>query len=188
MTPRVVSIGDEGASGESDDPNDPSDDTETADSSDADCTLTLLDHQAWTALDAELDPLADHRPDPIECSIAGWYVENDKLEVDTFACNYVALTQPLLEDVEVGDTLALGLYHFDLLAPEPAVAHVAILIDGTIVWQREIEIPGGQMPGPAQVYDETFASPIAAPAGAPLVLHLHNHGQNTWTFDSLTRC
>ena len=160
----------------------------SADSGAAECTRSLLDHQAWTALETAADPLADHRPDMIECNIAGWYVENDKLEIDTFYCNYLALTQPLLEDVAAGDTLELGLYYFDLLAPAAATAHVAVLIDGAVVWEREVEIPGGPTPAPAHVYDERFASPISASAGAPIVIHLHNHGQNTWTFDRLDRC
>jgi len=138
--------------------------------------VALIDHSAWEFVPAEEDPLVEHRPAIVDCGIAGWFVENAELEIDTNFCNYAALRQPALGPIERCTPLRIELYHFDLLAPEKAEAHAALLIDGQVVWEKFIEIPGK-----AAVYEQEFISPIAAPAGAEVMLHLHNHGQNTWT-------
>lgn len=137
--------------------------------------VPLIDHAAWEFAPAEEDPLAEHRPATVECGIAGWYVDDGELEVDTNFCNYAAIRQPILRPIEACSTLEIAFYHFDLTAPEPVSAHVAMLIDGQIVWEKFIEVPGD-----AAVYEEQFPAPFAAPAGSEIMLHLHNHGQNTW--------
>jgi hypothetical protein len=147
--------------------------------------VSLIDHAAWQATAAQDDPLIDHRPSTVDCGIAGWYVESDQLEIDTNFCNYAALRQDSLRAIEACDPLRIEFYHFDLLAPEPAQAHAALLIDGQVVWEKFIDIPGDGMIYKAAVYEEEFLSPIAAPAGAEVMLHLHNHGQNTWTLLSV---
>lgn len=146
---------------------------------------SLIDHEAWQILAADGDPLADHRPETIDCGLAGWYVEvsepdTSKLEVDTNFCNYLAVGQPSLVALEQGQIVELIFYHFDLVAPEPALAHVAILIDDQVLWEQEIAIPGD-----ATVFQEEFASPISAELGSQVVFHLHNHGQNTWVLQDL---
>lgn len=141
----------------------------------------LVDHELWQTLDGASDPLAEHRPAALECGLAGWYVEDEKLEVDTNFCNYLGLSQPALVALEQGQRVHLGLYYFDLVAPEPAVAHVAILVEGQVLWEEEIEIPG-----PARVYDLELESAITAEPGAEVVFHLHNHGQNTWALQSIS--
>jgi hypothetical protein len=141
---------------------------------------SLIDHEKWVVLEASDDPLADHRPETIECGIAGWYLETSKLEVDTNLCNYLAVGQPSLVALEQGQMVEVIFYHFDLVAPEPALAHVAILIDEQVLWEQEIVIPGD-----ANVFQETFVSPISAEPGSPVVFHLHNHGQNTWVLQDL---
>ena len=70
--------------------------------------------------------------------------------------------------------------HFDLRAPEPATAHVAVLFGDEVQWELEIPIPSY-----AYVYTETFQATRALAPGEPIRLHLHNHGQNTWIFSSL---
>ncbi|KIG16962.1 hypothetical protein DB30_03946 [Enhygromyxa salina] len=142
--------------------------------------VAIVDNAQWQAVDAVADPLADHRPVTVTCGLAGWYREDEKLEIDTNNCNYLALRQPSLVALEVGQPVKLGLYYFDLVAPSPASAHIAILVNGELVWEDNVAIPGE-----AQVYSEVFESPVSAPAGSEVVLHLHNHGQNTWTFQEL---
>jgi hypothetical protein len=137
--------------------------------------VSLIDHAAWEFAPAEEDPLADHRPEMVECGVAGWYVLDQELEVDTNFCNYAAIRQPILEPIPACATIGIAFYHFDLTAPEPAQAHAAILLDGQIIWEQMIEIPGD-----AAVYEEKIPAPFAAPAGSEIMLHLHNHGQNTW--------
>ncbi|WP_106094775.1 hypothetical protein [Enhygromyxa salina] len=154
--------------------------TEDSGSSGSSEFVPIVDNRLWEALDDVADPLADHRPATVDCGPAGWYLEGEKLEIDTNNCNYLGLRQPSLVALEVGQALKLGLYHFDLVAPTPASAHLAVLIDGQLVWEDNVAIPGE-----AQVYSEEFTSPVSAPAGAEVVLHLHNHGQNTWALQQL---
>jgi hypothetical protein len=142
---------------------------------------SLIDQAAWTELGASEDPLAEHRPSLVECTIAGWYPEGQALEIDTNYCNYLALGQPTLVPITEGLGVRLGFYHFDLTAPVPAIAHVAVLVDGALLWEQDVEIPGA-----AFVYEIEFEAPWSAPAGAELVFHLHNHGQNTWVLQNLT--
>lgn len=134
----------------------------------------------WQPLAAADDPLAAHRPDAIECPLGtGWLVEPTGFEVNTGACNYAAFVQPALAAVAPGAQISIDLYHFDLLAPEPATAHLAVLVGDVVVFERDIAIPG-----PANVHEIELVADFSAPAGTPVVLHLHNHGQNTWTFGS----
>lgn len=141
---------------------------------------SLIDHEKWQKLEASDDPLASHRPETIDCGVAGWYLETSKLEVDTNFCNYLAVGQPSLVSLEQGQTVQVIFYHFDLVAPEPALAHVAILVDGQVLWEQEIAIPGD-----ANVFQDEFPSPITAERGSEVVFHLHNHGQNTWVLQDL---
>jgi hypothetical protein len=144
--------------------------------------VSLIDHAQWVQIEAtQEDPLAAHRPSAIDCGVAGWYQENEIIEIDTNFCNYLALRQDSLAAITEGAKVRLGFYHFDLVAPEPALAHVAVLVDGALLWEQEIEIPGAAM-----VYALEFEAPFSAPAGAELVFHLHNHGQNTWALQALS--
>jgi len=150
-------------------------DAATDDATDLDWSA-LVAAGAWTDAPPQDDPLSGHQPDAIECDIAGWFVENGELEVNTSRCNYLALTQPSLTAVEPGDVINLQLRHFDLTAPEPASAHVALLFGDDVVWELDVPIPGA-----AQVLDVEWTAQGALPEGSPVGLHLHNHGQNTWT-------
>jgi xanthosine utilization system XapX-like protein len=144
---------------------------------------SLIDHAQWQVLAADADPLADHRPELVDCGLAGWKqeIETSSLEVDTNFCNYLAIAQPSLLALEQGQLVEVIFYHFDLVAPAPPTsAHVAILIDGQMLWEQEIAIPGD-----ADFFVEEFASPISAELGSQVVLHVHNHGQNTYRLQDL---
>jgi len=155
----------------------------TAGSSGADTRkpAQLVAADAWFQLDAATDPYADHRPETVECGLGGIFVDEGELDIDTNLCNYVTLEQPGLAEVRAGDTLTLVMRHFDLAAPEPATAHVALLLDGTLAWERTLLIPG-----PAEVISVDIDAPIDLPIGEPARFHLHNHGQNTWILTGIT--
>lgn len=166
-SPKTTSVSESGESGET-----------------GECEIVpMIDHSMWQDMDPLADPLADHRPDPVACTIAGWFEEDDHLEVDTNQCNYVALVQPSLADMVEGENVELILYHFDLIAPEQATAHIAIMVDGQLLWEQDIAIPGD-----AGYFDLDFPAPFSAPRGSEVVFHLHNHGQNTWTLQDLGSC
>ncbi len=141
----------------------------------------LVTAEAWVQLEAAADPYVEHRPDPVECGLGGIFVEEGELDIDTNLCNYVMIEQPGLAPVRAGDTLTLAMRHFDLTAPEPATAHVALLLNETLAWERTLLIPG-----PAEVISVDFEAPIDLPEGEPVRFHLHNHGQNTWILTGVT--
>ncbi len=141
----------------------------------------LVTADAWVQLEAAADPYADHRPETVECGLGGLFVEEGELDIDTNLCNYVMIEQPGLAPVRAGDTLTLAMRHFDLTAPEPATAHVALLLGETLAWERTLLIPG-----PAEVIGVDFEAPIDLPEGEPVRFHLHNHGQNTWILTGVT--
>jgi hypothetical protein len=138
---------------------------------------SLLDQASWRPYDPALDPLRAHQPDPIDCDVAGWFVEFGELEVDTGHCNYLLVEHPALRSLPAGSRVELELRHFDLNAPEVATAHVALLFADEVQWQTQVAVPG-----PASVAIVEFTSTRSLEQGDPIRLHLHNHGQNTWTF------
>jgi hypothetical protein len=142
--------------------------------------VPLIDQTEWRNYAPELDPLPSHQPDPIMCNIAGWFVERGSLEVSTGNCNYVLVEHPAQLSVPKGGSVKLELVHFDLEAPEPAMAHVALFFGDDLQWELTVPIPSL-----AYVYKETFQATRALKPGEPIRFHLHNHGQNTWLLDSL---
>ena len=136
----------------------------------------LVDHAAWVLAGPEDDPFPAHRPAGADCPLGGWYEESGALEVDTGTCAYFVAVQPSQVDVRAGDTIALYAYHDALTAPEPATGHIVLALDGEVVWELTVDIPKTATP-----YDVTVEAPADVPAGAPVALHLHNHGANTWT-------
>jgi len=95
--------------------------------------------------------------------------------VETGYCNYITVAQPTLVDLEAGDELHITLWHNNLTAIEPYEAHVALLIDGTLLWETTTPVPN-----PAAVYDVTVPITMSAPVGSTVQYHLHNHGFNSW--------
>ena len=134
----------------------------------------------WQTLDSGDDPFASHRPAQVDCGIAGYYPEYDALEIDTGYCNYLAIEQPALVRVRAGDELVLEILHFDLTAPEPAEAHIALSLAGELQWETELAIPQ-----PANLVSVSVPATRALAEGEPVQLHLHNHGQNTWQLTKL---
>jgi hypothetical protein len=146
----------------------------------AEVWLPLAPADQWRETPAHADPLPEHRPDIVACTGGG--EEFGALELSTATCNYASLEQTLTESIALGDPLHIELWWSGLFAPEPATAHLALLVDTTLLWEMEVEIPG-----PADARSIDFDSPIAADAGATLTFHLHNHGQNSWTLGALER-
>jgi hypothetical protein len=142
--------------------------------------VPLVDPMAWTPVPAQDDPLADHRPADVQCPIGGWLFEPQGFEVNTLQCNYAMFSAPAQAAVVAGNRVVATLYHFDLVAAEPASAHVALLIGDTILWQTDVAIPGK-----ANAFNVDVVADTTVPAGTPVYFHLHNHGQNTWTLGAV---
>lgn len=143
-------------------------------------TIALVDASAWVPLSADEDPLSSHRPADAHCPEGAYTEEDGALEVETGYCSYVSLHQPLLAPVSRGDSLHAVVLHADLVFEEPAEAHVALVLDNHVVWQRNVAIPAE-----AALYDVTFPADHDLQVGSSVVFHLHNHGYNTWKLLSL---
>lgn len=137
--------------------------------------LRLIDHLGWTRFDAQQDPLAAHQPLQIQCPESAAFVEFDAFEVDTTRCNYVLAQHGALASVPAGTTLSLTLLHYDLLAPEPAQAHIAILFGNDLQWETTLAIPAA-----GRAIEASFVTTRALTVDEPIRLHLHNHGGNTY--------
>ncbi len=136
---------------------------------------------ALSPVSAADDPLRAHRPEEISCNnLTGWYAEGDMLEVDTGKCNYLALFEPAATSAPTGAIVTTTISHFDLTSVEPAVVHLALLLDETILWERNITIPAD-----GNVLDVSAELHQPVSKGDPVHLHLHNHGQNTYNFGRL---
>jgi hypothetical protein len=144
--------------------------------------VALLDAAAFAPVSADEDPLAAHRPVRVTCPEGAYLEEDGALELQTGYCNYAALAQPLLADVQPGERVHLVLLHDRLVFEEAAQAHVALLLAGRVIWERSVAIPSE-----AAVYDETIELSVGAEAGEPVMLHRHNHGYNAWKLLTVER-
>ena len=74
----------------------------------------------------------------------------------------------------------MELWHLQLAALEPAEAHVAVHLGDEVLIDEIVPIPS-----PADVLSRTFMADFEAPANTPVVIHLHNHGYNSWRFGEM---
>lgn len=148
---------------------------------------TLIEHNAWEQIAESDDPLADHRPDDVECADRAVKVEplGDELSygVELENCNYLAASQPSLAEVPAGASVSARIWHFPLTeaAGEEGEAHVALLMDDEIVWEEYVSIPAdGDLLTPQWEAESDY------PEGTEIGYHVHNHGDNDWNFLELT--
>jgi hypothetical protein len=124
------------------------------------------------------DPLADaipaHAPDPVDCAI-GFGDERGLFEVDTSLCNYGVFSQPMSDRIIAGERVALEFTHDALVAPEPAIGHLAVSIEGRLIWQTDVPIPS-----PHDIVKGEWIADATIDAGTKIALHIHNHGYNNW--------
>jgi len=130
--------------------------------------------ETWMLAPTSADPVPEHRGLESACD-RGFALEDGIFEIDSGLCNYAVFEQPLAFELAVGQTIHPFVWYDDLYAPEAAIAHMAWSLAGKIVWDVEIPIPseGGWLET-----DIPIQAPM--PAGALLVLHLHNHGYNNY--------
>jgi hypothetical protein len=142
----------------------------------------LVFSEDWSPSVLAEDPLADHQPAQPICPVSAWGDEFGTLEVSTSACNYLSVEQRLAEGIEIGDELRVQVWWQSLISTEPATGHLALLVDGELLWETQVAIPGA-----SDARSIRFTSPLAAEPGATVTFHLHNHGANTWTLAELAR-
>lgn len=132
------------------------------------------------------DPLRAHRPETVDCNpLTGWYIESvsadsNVLEANTGVCNYLALQEPAATSAAPGDVLFTELSYFDLTAPSPSEAHVALSVDDLVIWETTIPIPSD-----ADVRELEIPLTVPVAEGELIRIHLHNHGQNSWNLSPI---
>jgi len=173
-------------------------------------TGSLIDHDKWVMLDAAADPYASERPPEIICPPTKAQTENwggiDAFEVDTSGCNYASVGQPSLKPVLKGDTIYLEGWRGDTQGREPAEAHLAITLNGKVLFDKRYPIPwpcGATLCtlkcANSAVDAQDYTDPPCdrgvqpyvtveedAPQGAPIVFHVHNHGSNKYGLIKMT--
>jgi hypothetical protein len=143
--------------------------------------IALVEPKAWDIQPKNRDAFLDHRPDAVNCEQkTGWLVEEEDLEVRTEYCNYLSISQNSLLDLAAGTELVFALSHSELNFKAPATAHFAISIAGSPIWETTVDIPSA----PA-IIKPKIVLPFSVRRGDSIEVHLHNHGDNTWTIHSL---
>lgn len=135
----------------------------------------ILNIEDWKLGDPSLDPFSDHQPDEIDCSISAFRVESEQLEIDTDLCNYAFVEYASLQKIKQGSPAELLLLHTGLWAPDPAQAHIALILRDEIYWETTVDIPAS-----AEFFFYEGDFPITLEKGDPIYLHVHNHGANDW--------
>ena len=142
----------------------------------------LIDHGAWSVLDADEDPYSEHRPADDSCPESAVTLEGTTLEVDTGLCLYATFEQPALIDADAGTPMESLIWHSTLASVDPAEAHILLEVNGEAVRDEVIAIPAQ-----AEVLGDDWSPSSDIAAGDPVRLHLHNHGANTWNIGYLRR-
>lgn len=143
--------------------------------------VSLVEATAWDRQPKNRDAFPSHRPEDVTCEQdTGWIVEEDAMEVRTEFCNYLSISQNSLLDLAAGTELEFALSHSDLNFNAPATAHFAISIAGGAIWETTVEIPSAN-----NIIKPQITLPFAVSRGDSIEVHLHNHGDNTWTIHSL---
>ncbi len=151
-------------------------------------TVQLTDQTLWQPVSADADPFVELvDPDQrVDCTRDAWQIEEvggTGLEVRTENCNFATFSQPLAAGIRPGDQITIRVLTTPFfITANPLPAYVALSLNGTVIWQRDLQVPSE-----AELLDETFESTVKAPAGNPILYHVNNHGNNSWTVYEISR-
>lgn len=140
--------------------------------------------EGWVRItDPAKDVFADERPADATCDDAGYLVEpvTQVFEVKTDVCDFLTVRQGTREPLAPGDVVTIAAFHEELAAPSPGEGYLGLAIDGAVVWEVRVAIPGeaGELGGEVMI-------DRALPAGTEMQFHVHNHGANAWELRSVT--
>jgi hypothetical protein len=147
-----------------------------------------VDHGAWSLVATpEADPFAaaHARPNVHACESGAYFQPTaDTFEVELARCRerYVSLRQPSVRELHAGDSLQFTLSHLLLrpLTESVTEAYLGLTVNARLVWELRLQIA-------APSNDYVVSVPITAefPMGSDVVLHLNNHGENSYTFSPM---
>jgi hypothetical protein len=136
----------------------------------------VLPSSEWTWATSAADPRPDHRPETVTCVASSLVTEPMSIALETDHCNSAVLEQTLPNGASAGQELVVEWSHLRLWSPHgPAEGHLALAIDGRVVWERTVAIPAE-----AAHHVDIAILEFDAPPGSRAVFHLHNHGANEW--------
>lgn len=132
--------------------------------------------------DPAMDVFAAERPPDATCDDAGYLVEplTQAFEVQTDVCDFLTVRQATREPLAPGDVVSIQTFHYELQAPGPGEGYLGFALDGSVVW--EVRVP---IPGEAGVLAGEVTIDRALPAGSEMQFHVHNHGANSWELRSV---
>jgi hypothetical protein len=105
-----------------------------------------------------------------EVSVGVW-----SYSIETNLCHWLTIKQEVLRPVLAGDRVKLKVWHFELNAPQRAVAHVGLATDHEVLIVEEEVIP---QEGRMLKVDAVFTHDLLV--GDWIYFHLDNHGANSW--------
>ena len=157
------------------------------DSTVSDTVVALVDNDEWTKTLSENDPWWTQGSAENLCEPTDYGPEITPIgklfDIDTSFCAYLTVEQTLLTEVPVGELFRLKLVQYALTESEgPYLLRLAIGEPAVTVWEMTIEVPND-----FQVVDVTWPAARTYLMDEPVYFHLSNHGENTWSFVSLTQ-
>lgn len=135
----------------------------------------IIDVSTWQPGNYTTDPLQDHQPEEIDCNLTSYRVEGSQFEVQTDFCNYAHVEFLATQFIPKGQQVEVLILHSGLWAPEPATAHVALLIGDYVFFDKSSDIPASP-----EFFYHKEAIPFDIHQGDPIFFHIHNHGANDW--------
>lgn len=138
---------------------------------------SLVEATSWRLGTEADDPFPDG-PGVADCGSGVMSIETAPrlaVELDTTVCDYVVITQATGAKLGKNHVVEVDVGHGPLVADAPAEAHLAVAIGEHVVFDERIAIPSD-----ANTLSSSVALGEAVPEGTPVVVHLHNHGDNTW--------
>lgn len=140
----------------------------------------------WTLVPLAEDPFADRHPGGEVCPAASFGPEELSGEmsfgVDGLRCLYLTVRQDSLVEIDEGDLLHYRLWHFELVGLDAATATISMTIDGQPIIEERIPVPS-----PSTLRAPYFDANFSAPSGSEVLLHLENHGSNSYNLIEVTR-
>lgn len=137
----------------------------------------------WQLAPVDKDPFASQRPAQAPpCDPQGATLEDFggqlAFEIQTELCNWASIQQPLLGAAKHGERLRLKVWSTLLtsLDEAPAQAYLGLAVGERIIWEQRVSYPQQ-----ARLNEWELELPFDLTVGAPLTLHVHNHGANTWS-------
>lgn len=145
-----------------------------------------VDPLAWSFVPNDEDPLWPAPADAATCSADEIQVQSfgidDAVEIDTrFGCGWATVSQPLQQNLRVGDDLQVRVFYFSQASFPEAQAEVAIALDGDIVVSELVDIPSS-----SGLLAPRVSLQRDVERGSLAHFHIGNHGDNSWNLIELS--